>query len=289
MKSFGKTIKMFLIDGHSSNRLTCELSNWTGKAYKISRISIKDCADRDELNAPGVYILFGKDELHEHLAYIGESESVLSRLNQHLNEKDYWNEVILFISKDENLNKAHIKYLENRLYKLAKDRDRYIIKNSSVPATCAISESDQAEMEEFLQNIQVLTNALGHNIFEQSEKLVVKRSDIFGITMPDFKYVKAQGIPSSKGFLVFKGSILREDHVASLGQNYLKMKSKLIENKILIKIDKGYKLMKDQEFTSASTAAVLIKGRSSNGLDSWVLPDKTTLKQYQTKQKSTDE
>ena len=38
---FGKTIKIFLIDGDSNGRMTCELSNWTGKAYKIPRIKIK--------------------------------------------------------------------------------------------------------------------------------------------------------------------------------------------------------------------------------------------------------
>lgn len=41
---------------------------------------------------------------------------ILKRLNQQLNQKEFWNEAIVFISKDENLNKAHTKYLENRLH-----------------------------------------------------------------------------------------------------------------------------------------------------------------------------
>ncbi|QGG47419.1 GIY-YIG nuclease family protein [Heliorestis convoluta] len=32
MKIYGKKITMFLIDGDPNGRLTCELSNWTGKA-----------------------------------------------------------------------------------------------------------------------------------------------------------------------------------------------------------------------------------------------------------------
>lgn len=57
---FGKTIKIFLIDGDPNGRMSCELSNWTGKAYKIPRIKIKECSDRDDLSNTGIYLLLGK-------------------------------------------------------------------------------------------------------------------------------------------------------------------------------------------------------------------------------------
>lgn len=118
--NFGKTIKMFLIDGNPNGRLTCELSNWTGKAYKIPRTEVKICEDRQDLKSTGVYLLFGKNDEEQDQLYIGEAENVYTRLQSHLREKDFWTEVIVFISKDDNLNKAHIKYIENRLYQLAK-------------------------------------------------------------------------------------------------------------------------------------------------------------------------
>jgi len=52
--------------------MTCELSNWTGKAYKIPRIKIKDCTDRDDLRNTGVYLLLGKDEEGNEQVYIGK-------------------------------------------------------------------------------------------------------------------------------------------------------------------------------------------------------------------------
>ena len=116
---FGKTIKIFLIDGDPNGRMSCELSNWSVKAYKIPRIMIKECIDRDDLMNTGIYLLFGKNEEGKDLVYIGEAEIVFKRLSQHLNQKDFWNEAIVFISKDDNLNKAHIKYLENRLHNIA--------------------------------------------------------------------------------------------------------------------------------------------------------------------------
>lgn len=166
---FGKTIKIFLIDGDPNGRMSCELSNWSGKAYKIPRIKIKDCTDRNDLNSTGVYLLFGKDDEGKDLVYIGEAESILKRLNQQLNAKDFWNEAIIFISKDENLNKAHIKYLENRLHDIAKSANRYRIDNFIIPTQSSISESDRAEMEEFIEYIKMLVNTLGHKVFDEKE------------------------------------------------------------------------------------------------------------------------
>jgi hypothetical protein len=77
---FGKTIKIFLLDGDPNGRLACELSNWTGKAYKIPRNKIKDSVDREDLANTGVYLLFGKDEETNDLVYIGEGEEILKRI-----------------------------------------------------------------------------------------------------------------------------------------------------------------------------------------------------------------
>ena len=134
MNNFGKSIKLFLIDGNPNGRWACELSNWTGKAYKIPRTYIKVCEERRDLLSAGVYFLFGKDtESDRDIVYIGEAETVIDRLKQQLNE-EFWTECIVFISKDDNLNKAHIKYLENRFFDIAKEVNRYILTNSVRPA-----------------------------------------------------------------------------------------------------------------------------------------------------------
>ena len=172
---FGKTIKIFLIDGDPNGRMSCELSNWSGLAYKIPRIKIKDCTDRDDLTSTGVYLLFGKDDEDKDQVYIGEAESILKRLNQQLTQKDFWNEAIVFISKDENLNKAHIKYLENRLHDIAKSANRYKVDNSIIPTQSSISESDRAEMEEFIEYIKMLVNTLGHKVFDEKREFKPKQ------------------------------------------------------------------------------------------------------------------
>jgi hypothetical protein len=51
-----------------------------------------------------------------------------------------------------------VKYLESRLYEIAKLANRYKVDNSNMPTQSSISESDKAEMEEFIEYIKLLVN-----------------------------------------------------------------------------------------------------------------------------------
>jgi hypothetical protein len=283
---FGKTIKIFLIDGDPNGRMSCELSNWTGKAYKIPRIKIKECTDRDDLMNTGVYLLFGKDEDGKDLVYIGEAESILKRLNQHLNQKDFWNETIVFVSKDDNLNKAHIKYLENRLHDIAQLAKRYKIENSIIPTQSSISESDRAEMEEFIENIKMLVNTLGHKVFDEKRELKPKQKhEIFSIKAA--RGADGQGEPSSDGFVVFKGSKAAATIVNSMTASFIVLRQKLIDDGVLVDKGEFYEFSDDYIFSSPSTAAVMVMGRNANGLTEWKQKDGKTLKDFENNEKTT--
>lgn len=282
---FGKTIKVFLIDGDPNGRMTCELSNWTGKAYKIPRIKIKECTDRPDLLNTGVYLLFGKDEDGTDQVYIGEAECILKRLTQQLTQKDYWNETIVFVSKDENLNKAHIKYLENRLHDIAKITNRYKIENAVIPTQSSISESDKAEMEEFIENIKLLVNTLGHKLFEEKRELKTKtklQQDFFVIVAP--RGADAQGEPTSEGFVVFKGSKIATSTVPSFSTSFLKLRQSLIDKGIIIAKNESLELTDDYIFGSPSTAAAIVMGRNANGQTEWKLPNGRTLRGYESEE-----
>ncbi len=279
---YGKTIKIFLIDGDPNGRMSCEISNWTGKGYKIPRIKVKDCIDRQDLNNTGVYLLFGKDEEGIDLVYIGEAETSLKRLIQHMTQKDFWHETIVFISKDENLNKAHVKYLENRLHDLAKTAHRYKIINTTIPTQSSISESDKAEMEEYLENIKILVNTFGHKVFEEKREIIIQQK-----SMQDIFYIKAarganaQGKPTSDGFVVFKGSKAASTTVTSISPSFLKLRQQLIDKNILIPNGETLEFGEDNVFSSPSTAAVMVMGRNANGLEEWKLINGKTLKEYE--------
>lgn len=275
---FGKTIKIFLIDGDPNGRMSCELSNWTGKAYKIPRIKIKDCIDRKDLMSTGIYLLLGKNDDNKDIVYIGEAENVFTRLNQHLSSKDFWNEAIIFTSKDENLNKAHIKYLENRLHEIALQKKRYLLENGCTPTQSSISESDRAEMEEFLNYIILLVNTLGHKVFEDKREFSssTKSKDILYINAA--RGCEAMGEQTSEGFLVLKGSRIAESVTPSISGSIKNLREDLLRKGIIT----DNQFTEDFIFSSPSYAASIVTGRSANGLTEWKTSDGRILKSLET-------
>ena len=274
---FGKSIRLFLIEGVPDGRWMCELSNWTGKAYKIPRTYIKESFDREELTNTGVYFLFGKDDdSNIDQVYIGEAENIYNRLLQHLSEKDFWNECVVFISKDNNLNKAHVKYLENRMYIIAKESGRYVIANSNIPTLASLSESDTAEMEEFIENAKLLLSAVGHKVLENATGSTVNKNiSKFTIKNSD---LKAIGSPTSDGFVIYKSSKISKTVTNSLTNSIINKRQNLLDTGI---INSDYIFTQDFLFSSPSIAAAIVVGYSINGRTAWKTPKGISLKDYE--------
>lgn len=138
--SFSKTIQMYIFDGNPNGRIMCELSNWNGRVYKISRNELATFSNRPDAENTGIYFLFGKDENNVDTLYVGEAEKILTRLKQHLKDALYWSDCIVVVSKDNLLNKAHVKFLESKFYGLAKTAGRSVVINSTIPTCSSISE-----------------------------------------------------------------------------------------------------------------------------------------------------
>ena len=275
----GKIIRQFLIDGVADGRWVSELSNWTGKAYKIPRTYINACADREDLSNTGVYFLFGtNDDTDGQQVYIGEAENVINRIKQHVAEKDFWTECVTFISKDNNLNKAHIKYLENHLYLLAKESKRYEVLNANVPTESSISEMDQAEMDEFIDNMRLILSVLGHRVLEPSVGSAQKQiTPVF--YLQDRSGTRAKGRPTAEGFAVLKGSTIAKEEAPSLSQSALNKRRQIMEKGI---VDENLKFTQDWLFSSPSLAAAVVVGYSINGRTAWKDAKGISLKELET-------
>lgn len=269
MNTFGKTIRLFLVDGTTNGLTTAELSNWTGMGVKVPRIKIKEYSNRPEFQKPGVYILIGKGEDNEDAAYIGEAEVITDRLAHHIANKDFWNEVIFFGSKDKYLNKASVKYLESRLHELALKIGRYSI-DQNIPSRPELSEAEQAELEEFLAHIKVLTATLGHKLFEALEETVEQnevKQQIF--YCKNSAGADSKGSPSTEGFIVYKDSLFMITEQPSLADGIRTERNKMLNEGLLV-IENGlYRLTRDYVFTSSSRAAGATLARSASGPLEW--------------------
>ncbi len=169
------TIKLFLPRGDAKSLRTAEISNWSGKAVAAPRTELDELLARDELDKAGVYILIGSDPLtNVPRAYIGEAEIIRDRLKQH-KTKEFWVSAIVFVSKDENLTKAHVRYLESRLLAEAAQVKRFTLEQNQAGGS-RLPESDREDMEVFLARIRQLLPVLGSDILTPVAPPAAKKS-----------------------------------------------------------------------------------------------------------------
>lgn len=198
------TIKLFLPNGDAQSLRLAEISNWTGKALAAPRTELEALLEREETSQAGVYFLVGTNaESNKPRAYIGEAEDVGKRLKQQ-REKEFWVQAIVFVSKDENLTKSHIRYLEGRLIEEATKFGRFELENDQTSGA-KLPEADREDMEVFLTRISQLLPVLGCDILTPLVKVEKSKAASALLTYP-IKGLTAKGQRTPNGFVVFKDS-----------------------------------------------------------------------------------
>jgi hypothetical protein len=287
MAEFGKSIRIYLKDGNVTGIKFGEVVNQTIQSVSCPRKRISELTNYTESQRPGVYFLIGMDDDTANMkAYIGEAENVYERLQNHAINKDFWSEVIFFVSKDENLTKSHVKYLESRIVQTANFTKRYKIENANTPQASSLPPADRDAMEEFLTYIKLLIGILGHKLLEDVIAIKSVAPQTISVTAKTEAnsaintnsnlelFFNAKGL-SAKGILTDEGIVVLENSEASLTQSdqiqigYRELRESLINEGTLKAIENKYVFQKNQLFYSPSAAACVIAGTSRNGRTDW--------------------
>lgn len=300
----GRTVRIFLVDGLPTGIVTAEIMNWTGHALLIPRSRLVAALNRPEIVRTGVYLLIGEDAENpeRYMLYVGEGDVIRNRIKSHAENKDFWTRACVISSKDRNLTKAHVRYLESRLISLAKEADRVTLDNSTHPdIEGLLPEADSSDMEYFLSQIEVILPVIGIDVLRpkpQRKTISSKEintdpameTDITELVLKVKKYgYEAHALERDGEITVFKGStaLANPPHTVN---HYASLRDQLIENGTL-KPKEGkenfLEFCKDYTFKSPSAAASVINGRNSNGRTEWSIKDSgKTLKEYQNEQLS---
>lgn len=278
--AYGKSIELFLVNGSPDSIITAELSNWNGKAIKIPRIDVPSCTRNDIMQA-GVYFLFCKEDDGTEAVYIGEAENVKERLVQHIRdyqaekEKYYWTTAVIFVGRD--LNKALIRYLENRFVEIARNCKRYEVLIKNTYRNTVMKESQIAVMEEFIDNVKILISALGYKVLEAVLNTPTQNDSLLDDEMLSIEIgnVKANGKVTTEGFVVLKGATVNEKTSdKSLTAGAVKLREKYFQDGHV----KDLVLTDDILFSSSSAAADFLLGYSVSGPRTWKTTDGRALK-----------
>ena len=267
--SASATIKLFLPRGDAKSLRTAEISNWTGKAVAAPRTELDDLLAREELEKTGVYILIGTDPAtNTPRAYIGEAEVIRDRIRQH-KTKEFWVSAIVFVSKDENLTKAHVRYLESQLIKEAARINRVTLEQNESGGS-RLPESDREDMEVFMARIRQVLPVLGSDLL--TPKVGAAESvQAEGMLYCRIKDAEAKGQRTPNGFVVFSGStaVLKERGSSESYPYVLNRRRELLAEGLLVEKNGFLTFTKDTEFSSPSAAAAVVHGGSANGLTAW--------------------
>lgn len=289
--SQGKSIKLFLADGTPGGIITAEIINWTGHVMSAPRSRLADVLRRSEAKRAGLYILLGDDPKtpDQRMAYIGESEVVGDRLTQHSKSetaggKDFWDHVFVITSKDANLTKGHLRFVESQLISIAKEAGRLSLANVKGLQNeyGTLPEADVSDMQYFIEQLKLVLPSLGLELLrgvgrvsdDKSQDKPSSQSPVFELTSKQHG-IRATAQEVDGEFIVQKGSLLKDSWDNSKWiTNKRQHDALLVHHKVKTDPATGlWLLLEDEPFKSPSAAASVVLGRSANGRTDWKVKD----------------
>lgn len=288
----GRSVRLFLADGTALGLITAEIMNWTGHVLTGSRSGLPAFLNRPELDRTGIYFLTGPapDDPDTLQVYIGESDNVRKRLIQHSKDdtKDFWERTCVVTSKDQNITKAHARYLEARLIAIANATGIASVVNGTAPPLVALPEADASDTEYFIEQLRLILPVLGLDFLRQAKVAARKDSPqtaeaISESTSPLFRLsskkhrIEAQAREIDGEFVVLEGSAAVAAWSSKADHSYSKRHTQLVKTGKLITGDGGHlRFVEDVAFRSPSAASAVILGRPDNGRLSWKLDGSNT-------------
>lgn len=286
----GRQLRLFLADGTGSGPRYYEIENRTIQALAISASRIKELKSGSwtEAERPGVYLVVGSTEDAEDWLYIGKGEDVAKRVQDHPEGLDFdVTSVILFTSKDANLNGSQIGWLESHLVRQAQEAKRINIFNKQKPNPPSLPKGEEATAIEFLSDLQLIAETAGFSYFSPPKPKTNQTSSTKNDHESDLifelpqKKIKATGYRSDEGFIVRQGSQASRETTGSFTGTYKALREKLIKQGVIVDgpdSKSPYNFSVDYAFSAPSAASSVINGGASSGNIAWRTKDGTLLK-----------
>lgn len=300
----GRQLRLFLADGTTSGPRFYEIVNRTIQALLIPATRIRDLVSGSwaEVQKPGVYLIRGLTDTGEERLYVGKGENIATRLQNRTADFDFEiTSLLLFTSKDENLNASQVGWLESQLIRAARDAKKITATNSATPAFPTLPKAELATISEFYEDLVLIAQTAGFDFFSAPREIpaaapstpatpsTITASADLQITPPEFifhqpnKNLTARGYPSDEGFIVKLGSDASANPTAGFKGGYPALRLNLIEQGVLVPKPGALDLLTfavDYSFNAPSAAAAIVAGNNMNGKIVWKTSSGQTLGAY---------
>lgn len=274
-----KTIQIFLPGGDPRGIRVAEITTRIVQVIEVPRSLLSEFLKMPESGQVALYFLVGATEDGtEQQVYIGQTGDLHTRLATHNKEKDFWERVLVLISRTNNLTQTHALYLEWHCLQSARTAGRYAIANGNSGSKPHTPPPLEADCLEVFDTGRTLLATLGYPIFDPVVRSVAQPADekvnITQSEPEELFYCKGDGIDgrglfTTEGFVVLKDSIGRRENSPSINPSFIQLRLRLIESGTIRENGSQLVFTKDHLFPSPSTAAVSLAGRNSNGWTMW--------------------
>ena len=296
-------VRLFLPGGAQTGLKHFDLINFTVQLVIIPREQLKSMpSDFKKLyNHVGVYILRGAEgDDAEAKSYVGESDDVAYRLQDHLAKRDWWSEVVIITSKDRSLTKSQVQYLEARMLELGRAANRRQWDNTQTPKAPEMLPAELDASNQFLGSTLDLLAAAGIADFKGSVRRSVAnaaagvavetvaaepQSAAVSADVAEFRFVgngfDATADWSEGSITVRAGStICSEEAVSTPPAAQASRAAMLKDGTLVLSLDGVIRFARDREFNSASLAAGIVAGGSRSGPREWKHSSGLSLKEW---------
>lgn len=222
-----------------------------------------------------VYMLYNETVSGNYHIYVGETEEIQKRLQQHNKavNKSFWSNTIVIQDSCAMLNKAHFKYMEYMLYTYMKNAGRGTVVNSTVPVKPRLSEDDIILADEFIANVREVLQVFNIRFLEMP--IIGNFAEDENVYFLDYNGCTARLHMIGKSEYILKsGSILikRDERECPLEfKAIFEKRNTLIAQKQLRLIEgtNYYELLTDIKFDSEHEAAAFVVLECKDGDYLW--------------------
>jgi len=283
----GRTLQLFIIGANPLGLRQVELDNWTGIAVMGPRDQLAEARNLSDLNTPAVYLLTdsidGEGDVRR--VYVGETENFSERGIERNDRLAAWEHFIAFYSKDLNLTKAHVRWLELEVYRLLeKASGRAIVANGNCPPGSVLPTAHDASMRTYLENMVYVLTALGLDFFSpvrtantttsktsaaSGEQPTPNAGERYAIASVAGSAAKAFAEKRGNTWILLPGSKVSPE-VRALPDGYKALRQSFIERHLIEPTEDGLLTVRSPlEFASPSPPAAIVRGYAINGKWEW--------------------
>ena len=297
MQSVAFSMEITVPSGHPEELRIVEIPQWSGIGFMFPRNERQKVVQMrgNELKKPGIYILWGQDDDGQDRVYIGETDSLDDRLKNHTDT--FWNDTIVFTSRDGSINKAHVLFVESELVAIARKAGRCIVANVNDPQKSNLNETQRITAQIFLERLLLCLETVGVPFFRrlpenptikasQSPNTIAKTGGPPTVLLylaggQGRRQFDASGYVHGSEFIVFKGSRAAKENVRSASAQIRRNRAALVEDGYFIDRGNIYELVNDHVFSSPSSAGQAITGRACNGRAEWKTNEERPLSELE--------